>query len=84
MRKRKSFGSKSYQALLREVAYLNQLYHFVEWAMEDHRSTFSPEAYIATLDQDYVSGKDTRLEAKELTHLIEVAHAEYTQSGYIV
>jgi hypothetical protein len=84
MRKRKVFGSKSYEALLREVAYLKELHRLVEWAMEDHRSTFSPEAYIATLDQGYVSGKDTRLEAKELTRLITVAQAEYTQSGYIV
>ncbi|KAF8345191.1 hypothetical protein F5887DRAFT_1196420 [Amanita rubescens] len=84
MRKRKVFRSKRYEALLREVAYLKELHRLVEWAMEDHRSTFSPEAYIATLDEGYVSGKDTRLEAEELTRLIKVAQAEYTQSGYIV
>lgn len=84
MRKRNVFGSKGYKALFREVAYLKRLNRLVEWAMEDHRSIFYPAAYIATFDQDYVSGKDTGLKQKELTRLIEVAQALYKENGYIV
>lgn len=71
MRQRKMPRNKDIDALVREVKYLVKLGRFVAWSMDD--ATFAPNAYVAMLDKDYVSGKDTKLSKKELKELREAA-----------
>ncbi len=69
MRKRKIIREKDIDELVKEVKYLVKLGRFVAWSMDDSPSTIFHNAYVAMLDKNYVSAKDTKLPKKELKEL---------------
>ncbi|KAF8331254.1 hypothetical protein F5887DRAFT_1081261 [Amanita rubescens] len=73
MRKRTIIRKKDFDTLEREVNYLVKLGRFVAWSMEESPRAVCPDAYVAMLDKNYVSGKDTKLPKKELEKLRKAA-----------
>jgi hypothetical protein len=73
MRKRTIIRKKDIDALVREVNYLVKLGRFVAWSIEESPPAVCPDAYVAMLDKNYVSGKDTKLPKKELEELRKTA-----------